>query len=169
MAAGPTFEPLATTTLGSAASSITFSSIPSTYTDLRVVLSNNPTASTGQNVVLTFNNDTATNYSTTLIRGNGSVAVSSALTNRANMSLDNNGTSTTYPNLYELDIFSYAGSTYKTALVSNSSDFNGSGEVTKIVGLWRSTSAINRIDFKYATGSNFSTGTTATIYGIRAA
>ena len=38
MAAGATYEPIATQTLASAAASITFSSIAATYTDLRLVL-----------------------------------------------------------------------------------------------------------------------------------
>ncbi len=59
-----TYEPLATTTLGSAASSVTFSSISGSYTDLVVVFSG--TAGGGNsNLILTFNSDTGSNYSWT--------------------------------------------------------------------------------------------------------
>ena len=63
-----TYEPIATTTLGSAASSITFNSIPATYTDLRVVLVGTTTATA--NCWLTFNSDGATNYSDTFLYSN---------------------------------------------------------------------------------------------------
>ena len=69
-----TYEPIATTTLGSAASSITFSSIPATYTDLRLVLVHTPSASTG-NAQMQFNSDTATNYSYTYRQRIGSGGV----------------------------------------------------------------------------------------------
>jgi hypothetical protein len=65
-----------------------------------------------------------------------------------------------------LDIFSYAGSTFKTTLYTASGDKNGSGAVERGVALYRSTSAINRVDLFGWTG-NLATGTTATLYGIK--
>ena len=156
-----TYEKIATTTLGSAASSITFSSIAASWTDLRLVIVG--TCSSGTSTVdLTFNNDTATNYSMTRLRGDGTSATSARYTTRAYIwvaSLD----STTIPTMGMVDIFSYAGSTYKTLLSSQSADLNGSGTIQNYVGLWQSTSAINTI--KLSAG-NFATGTTATLYGI---
>ena len=62
-----TYEPIATNTLGSAASSVTFSSIPSTYTDLIVVM--NYANSTGlADVFFRFNGDTGSNYSDTILK-----------------------------------------------------------------------------------------------------
>ena len=63
------------------------------------------------------------------------------------------------------DVFSYAGSTNKTTLIINASDDNGSGRIVNTVGLYRSATAISRIDLTTSTG-NFATGTTATLYGI---
>ena len=74
-----TYEPIATQTLGSAAATITFSSIPATYTDLRLVLVGTSTISA--NPKINFNSDTATNYSQTILSGNGSVANSARQTN----------------------------------------------------------------------------------------
>lgn len=161
-----TYEPIATTTLSSAAASITFSSIPSTYTDLRVVLSsiNSNTA----NMYLQFNSDTGTNYSRTYLYGDGSAAGSGRNTNLGNFALGPWNGTTTYPILTTVDIFSYAGSTYKTGLVKTDEDANGSGATTVSVNLWSSTSAITTILIGRTSG-NYNTGTIATLYGIKAA
>lgn len=168
MAAGPTFEPLATTTLGSAASSITFSSIASTYTDLRLIIVEIAAGNYGY-LNLRFNSDTGSNYSGTVLRGNGSTASSARDTSATSLGITYDGIAgSTNPGLYEIDIFNYAGSTYKTLLASSSGDQNGSGFTYKTVGLWRSTSAINTIAIR-ADNWNFAAGTTATIYGIKSA
>jgi hypothetical protein len=164
-----TYEPIATTTLGSAAASITFSSIAATYTDLRVVMTYT-TSVGGEDARVRFNSDTGTNYSITRLRGNGTSASSSRLTSQSSLVLCDNvdiGSSTTIPQLLTFDIFSYAGSTNKTLLSENSSDYNGSGTVTRTVGLWRSTSAITTIAIGTLTAATFSIGTTATLYGIK--
>ena len=75
MAAGSTYTPIATTTASGSASSVTFSSIPSTYTDLVIVADILGAASTAD-AVLRFNSDTTSNYSETVIRGDGSSAAS---------------------------------------------------------------------------------------------
>lgn len=170
VAAGATYEPIATTTLGSAASSITFSSIPNTYTDLRLVLTGY-NASTGNAWMMQYNSDTATNYSFTRLGGTGSAADSGRTTSTARIYIGDiyNNNSNTIPALATIDIFSYAGSTYKTALSNFSGDQNGSGSTISFVSLWRSTSAINTVVLKNDAGANFSAGTTATLYGIKAA
>jgi len=162
-----TYVPIATQTLSTAASSITFSSIPSTYTDLRVVF-------TGTNSVVTdffylFNNDNGANYSSTDIHGNGSAAGSTSLTGESNVDVNaaiGEG-SLTIPQMFTLDIFSYAGSTYKTSLYTWSGDQNGGtySAVARGVSLWRSTAAINSIKLYFASGTLLA-GTTATLWGI---
>ena len=160
-----TYEPIATTTLGSAAATISFTSISSAYTDLRLVVV--PTMSSASSYLkLNFNNDTASNYSDTILAGDGSSAASARDTNATQIWCNQYASnSTTLPACYTIDIFSYAGSTYKTALIATALDKNGSGSVERVVGLWRSTSAINRVDVGNYTG-NLNTGTTATLYGI---
>ena len=66
------------------------------------------------------------------------------------------------------DIFSYAGSTNKTLLITGANDVNGDGSSEKNVGLWRSTSAITSITIHLSSG-NFANASTATLYGIQAA
>lgn len=159
-----TYEPIATTTLGSAASSITFSSIPGTYTDLRLVLVCKNT-SNNSNVRMYFNND-QTNYSITRLYGTGAAAASNRSSNITEISLnDGYNITTAQPQFFSVDIFSYAGSTNKTALVISNQDENGAGEVGRYVGLWRNTAAITRLDLSISAGT-FAVGTTATLYGI---
>ena len=158
-----TYEPIATTTLGSAAADITFTSIPATYTDLRLAFV--ATASTSDNARMQINGDTATNYSRTTIFGDGSTATSNRVTNNAFIGISTVALSTTLPTFFTMDFFSYAGSTNKTCLITHQADKNGSGNVSRIVGLWRSTSAITSIKLYMGSG-NLAAGTTATLYGI---
>jgi hypothetical protein len=159
---------IATQTLGSAASSITFNSIPATYTDLRVVL-----VATGGGTLtkrLQFNSDTApsnTNYSHTQLGGTGSATYSNGENSVFAIRFASNqiGDSSTIPVFSSIDIFSYAGSTYKTVLATTSSDQNGAGYVQRTVGLWRSTAAISSVVLMID-GDTYATGTTATLYGI---
>ena len=162
-----TYEPIATQTLSSTASSITFSSIAATYTDLRLVFVGTATAALTPRI--RFNGDTATNYSYTIIYGDGTSALSTRGTSTAFIpGIYNTSMSTTIPSMVTTDIFSYAGSTYKTCLTTASIDLNGSGSVERNVGLWRSTAAITSVQV-YASTSTFAVGTTATLYGIKAA
>jgi len=161
-----TYEKIASTTLGSATPTIDFTSIGSSYTDLRLIITST-VSSAGQALRIRFNSDTGTNYSHTYLVGDGGGAGSARTANSSFINLDSatSGNSTTIPTLYTFDIFSYAGSTFKTALLTNSGDRNGTGFIANQVNLWRSTSAITSISVYVATG-NLNTGTTATLYGI---
>jgi hypothetical protein len=156
---------IATTTLSSANATITFSSIPATYTDLRLVVTgtSNFTHTTG----MQFNGDTGTNYSETRLEGDGATATSGRNTSISYLRFYG---FTTTPTMFTVDFFSYSGSTNKTSLATTSADLNGSGNVRQYVQLWRSTSAINSISFgpgvSGASGTTYSAGTTATLYGI---
>ena len=162
-----TYDKIATTTLGSAAASITFSSIAASWTDLRLVFVG--TTTTATTLTYRFNNDSSSAYSFTYLSGNGTNAQSGSFTNQTEIY----GVAglATIPIFESLDIFSYAGSTYKTALYNQSYDKNGSGYQSNLVALWRNTSAITRIDIiaQYGSTNTFSAGTTATLYGIKAA
>ena len=162
-----TYDRIATQTLGSSASSVTFSSIPSTYTDLRLVM--NYRSNTGiAGSSIQFNGDTGSNYSETFIRGNGSAASSSRFTNSTYLQVGWQGwATTTIPQFCTVDIFSYAGSTFKTVVGEDNADRNGAGEVVRFVALWRSTSAITSIVVnENAGGGNYAAGSTFTLYGI---
>ena len=170
MAAGATYEPIATQTLGSATSTITFSSIPNSWTDLRLVFV--ATASTGTNALVRFNSDSGNNYSRTYLYGTGSTAASGRQTNVDSINITqytNISQNAGVPSLRTLDIFSYAGSTFKTGLHTEIADQNSAGfdSVLYCVDLWRSTSAITSLSILTGGAATFSIGTTATLYGIK--
>ncbi len=167
-----TYEPIATTTLGSNTYSITFSSIPATYTDLKLVMVGN--GSNGGNICIRFNGDTGNNYSGTFFNANGNSNIgSNRYSNSSYLFVGNSTTAstTTTPRLDVIDIPFYAGSTFKSVLMSisnnhaNSTASNNHVEVG--IGLWSSTSAINEIQFLWNDLSfRYTTGTIATLYGI---
>jgi hypothetical protein len=167
-----TYEPIATTTLGSNAANITFSSISSAYTDLRIVLVVKGDSSTNADLLVQFNSDTGSNYSTTALYTNGSTVTNYRQTSQAFITaatiLFPNLSRGDYRGLGTVDIFSYSGSTNKTLLGTGSNDQNGAGFVSRQVGLWRNTSAINSVKLYPASGT-FAIGDTATLYGIKAA
>ena len=166
-----TYDLIASQTLGSAATSITFSSIAASWTDLRLVFVGK--ASIGATYIgpwIQFNSDTSTNYSYIYFGGNGSAAYSSNFANQSNVTFANNRSiGSTNNALLDINIFSYAGSTYKTILSQLSNDMNGSGSTESLVGLWRSTSAITSIVLNAGYTNGFPSGTIATLYGIKAA
>lgn len=165
-----TYDAIASTTLTTGANTITFNSIPGTFTDLRLVFIGT-VATSGQDLY-TFNGNnpsSGTLYSETWLSGDGSSANTSRTTNFSHFKLTRTSNlSTTIPMLHTYDVFSYAGSTNKTVLGTSSDDQNGSGGVVRSVGLYRNTSAITSITITCSGGGNFATGTTATLYGIKA-
>jgi hypothetical protein len=162
MAAGTTYEPIATTTLGSTTYNITFSSIPSTYTDLILISSGNTLAGPTDNGVR-FNNDSSTTCSLTALYGDGSSAASyrtSATYVPVNGLYWSTGNSTRI-----VQIMNYSNTTTNKTVLARCNN----GNLTSVqVAIWPVTSAINRIDV-FAGGSDFTAGTTFTLYGIAAA
>lgn len=159
-----TYEPIATTTLASAAASITFGSIPNTYTDLRVVMDGS-TGGSAYTLQAQFNSDTGTNYSRTVLRGDGASATSVRATSATSIGIGQFGS---YRALISFDVMSYTSGNYKTVLGQSAEDSNGSGMVYRTVGLWRSTAAVTSVVLT-PSGGDFNAGTTATLYGIKAA
>lgn len=166
MAAGKTYEQIAWTSLGSATNTITFSSIASSWTDLRLVFTGLSTLAT-PSLNIRFNSDATNNYSTRVVSGDGASAVSnSQQNNNYILGFWYGGLSTTYPSTATMDVLQYANTgVYKTLLFSGANDKNGSGNAQSAIGLWRSTAAINRIDI-IASVNNFTAGSTAALYGI---
>ena len=165
MAAGITYEPIATNTLGSAAASVTFSSISGTYTDLVVVVSGNGAVATG--IVMQLNGAT-TGYSLTQLGGNGSAAASNRRTTQSFINLTYSGFFTTSgQSMLIANIMNYANTTtYKTVLVRSGNAANG---LDAIVGLYSSTSAVTSVTIGNDGSGNIAAGTTFTLYGIKAA
>lgn len=165
-----TYEPISTTTLSSATTSINFTSIPATYTDLRIVWVYQTTTG-GSYPIINFNSDAASNYSYITLFGAGSSSGASQYSTNNNTAylISNVAAPTSKWSMSTIDIFSYAGSTFKTLLNTTVGDATSSGNISVGGNLWRSTSAITAIQVKFDSLANMIAGSTATLYGIKAA
>jgi hypothetical protein len=177
-----TYEPIATNTLSSAATSVTFSSIPSTYTDLVLVTSSKSAPSPASDdirIYITLNNDASSGlYSGTVLYGNGTSALSYRETgrNQVDNSIQSATNATAGYAIFTYNIMNYANTTtFKTVLQrsgsnsNNTPSYNAAGTA---VSLWRNTNAITRVDAVAQGGASvvgFAIGSTFTLYGIRAA
>lgn len=165
-----TYEPIATTTVGSSVTTVTFSSIPQTYTDLVIVQS--AFVANQYDSRLQFNGDTATNYSWTVLFGTGSTAGSYRESNKT--ALPTGWYSTIdiapAPSTFIIQIMNYSNATtFKTVLTRGNNAASGRG-VDAIVGLWRKTpEAITSIALSTTAAHQYTSGSTFTLYGIKAA
>jgi hypothetical protein len=170
MAAGSTYTPIATTTLGTAAASVTFSSISGSYTDL-VVISDCSVGSGTLYFGYQVGNgsvDTGANYSYTYLLGSGSAASSGLVSSSTILEpFTNTGANNRLNVITSFENYSNT-TTYKTSLTRSNSP-SDTRAVTASVGLWRSTSAINTIKIFSIAANNFNVGSTFTLYGIAAA
>jgi hypothetical protein len=164
-----TYEPIATTTLGSATSTISFTDISGSYTDIVLIFGYKSNTTNQPTLKLTFNGST-TGYSGTQLTGNGSAAASYRNTSAAFISIARVvGTPTTVGGMATIimNFQNYSNTTtYKTVLARPSAAESG---VESDVGLWQNTAAITQIDITTATSNDFATGSVVTLYGIKAA
>jgi hypothetical protein len=162
MAAGSTYTPIATTTLGSSQTNVTFSSFAG-YTDIHLVISSF-TASGSSNVAMQFNTDTGNNYSFTRMYDNGSAVGSSRAANVPDNYIGDMGTTIA---TVIVDLMSYANTNVnKTCLVRSNV---GGSNVQAWVNLWRNTGAITSIKIYNTGGQSFAAGSMFTLYGLAAA
>jgi len=158
-----TYEPIATLTGTGSSDTLSFTSIPATYTDLVLVI--NGALSTGNNTRMRFNNDTAANYSMTVLSGDGTSA--SSYRDSSQNSFSYIGYTDATISNFIFNIMNYSNTTtYKTFLHRRNLS---TSQVSANVGLYRSTSAINRVDVYSASAATWTTTTTATLYGIKSA
>lgn len=153
-----------TVTVGSGgAANIDFSSIPSTYTDLNLVLSLRPTSQ--DSVYLSFNGSTSS-FTARFVEGSGASASSGSATRYVAFPLTATASTFSSSSIY---IPNYAGSNNKSYSIDSVSEANqATAYADLIAGLWSSTSAINQITISLATGGNtFVQYSTANLYGIK--
>jgi len=161
-----TYTPIATNTLASNTGTVTFSSIPSTYTD--VVLVMNIKGTVDSIPYIRLNSDTGTNYSYTNIEGNGTSATSGRSSSQSFMFITNSSqyTSNNFSFNNISHFMNYSNTSVNKTVLSRT---NAAASATEIyAGLWRSTSAIDTISISAYDGS-LAIGSTFTIYGIKAA
>lgn len=157
-----TYEPIATTTLTSNTTAIVFSSIPSTYTDLICVVVGTHTGSGVAGLYISsINGDTGTNYCTTIIQGDSSAALSYKGNNvdAMNIGLINSAQSNSI-----FQFMNYGNTITHKIVLARGNDANAL--VRQGVGVWRNNSAITSFSVSMST---IASGTTATLYGIKAA
>ena len=171
-----TYTLISSQVLASSATSVTFSSIPGTYTDLVLrtsIRSNN--SGTTDNISITLNGSGGTDYGLTLLKGNGSAGSSAGFTSynyfSASQSVDGNNTTAT--NMFastEIYIPSYASSLSKMISISSATEDNSSSAgfayITADAGSWAGTSAITSIALAPLNGTNFLTKSSFYLYGI---
>lgn len=162
------YESIATATGNGTASSVTFSSIPSTYKSLQLRISYLATAT---KLFLQPNGDTNTaNYARHSLYADGSTVSALGVAASTNPFITNLAadSSTTNPTVVIIDIHDYASTTKnKTVRIFTGIDNNGSGAVNLNSILWMSTTAISSLVIPNQNGNNYNTGSTFSLYGIK--
>jgi hypothetical protein len=168
------YESIATVTVGSGgASSITFSSIPSTYTHLQIRgIYRSNYAGLADNLAVRFNSDTGANYAEHIVRGDGSIVTVYGDPNMTFwIATFDQPAATAGANVFGvdvIDILDYANTNkYKTARNLSGRDNNGDGGVSLSSGLWQSTSAISTILLYPRYGTLMQQYSSFALYGIK--
>jgi len=161
------YESIASIAGTGSSGTITFSSIPSTYTSLQVRMIVNDGA---DNIVnLRINGDTAANYADHQLSGDGSTVLAGGLTGRTSVRYVGRAPSiaSTY-GASIIDIHNYTSTTQnKTVRAFMGRDQNGTGEVYLSSGVWLSTAAVTSLTI-FCSG-NFTTASSFALYGIKGA
>jgi hypothetical protein len=166
------YDSIATVTSSGSSNSLTFSSIPQTYTHLQIrAITRDTGGSYGYNVNMRFNSDSGSNYTYHGLEGNGSSASafgSSSATTQFPFATSSGGAnaSGTFAPIV-CDILDYSNtSKYKVHRTLNGYDDNGSGYIEFRSGVWLNTTAVTSITV-LSTGSNFANNTQFALYGIK--
>lgn len=168
------FESIATTTLTTSTASITFSSIPSTFTHLHIRSIQRATAGAGNygdESALTFNADTGNNYARHNLYGDGASAGAGGTGTNAQISLAVCPRTSVLANSFGvgvIDILDYRNTNkYKTVRSLTGWDANGSGVIIFESGVWMNTNAITSITLT-AYNTAFAQYSSFALYGIKA-
>lgn len=171
-----TYTLISSNVLSSSAASVTFSAIPSTYTDLVLRISARSTRAANSNNFTININGATTNYSYTDLYQSGTTAASSRDTIAGGNTYLYGGTlgaanltANTF-NSIEIYIPSYLASQNKPMSIMNAMENNSTTvyEQHALAGLYSSTTAISSLALKSGDGSfNFDTGSSFYLYGIK--
>lgn len=167
------YFPITTTTLASATASVTFSSIPSTYTHLQIrFLARTARANQEDNIQLRFNSDSGSNYAAHVLYGDGASAgafsdgTSISFNTRSVVAAASSASGVFGSGV--IDILDYANTSKNTTVRSLSGyDANGSGQARLSSGLWMNTAAVTSVTIVSANAANLSAYSSFTLYGIK--
>jgi hypothetical protein len=165
----PSFESIATVTGTGSSGTITFSSIPGTYTHLQLRYLSRGT--TDNVMYLRINSDTGTNYSDHALYGNGTSAatLSDVSNTRIAQFRQSDSATTAQMGVGIIDIHDYASTTKnKTIRALTGYDANGTGIVMLTSGQRINTAAITTLTLN-VDGGFFSSNSTFALYGIKGA
>jgi hypothetical protein len=164
-----TFELIEAKTLTTATASITFSSIPATFTDLKLVMSTRLDSASGATFnYITFNGTTTGYYIRTAEGSGSSTASTNASIRDAGLDQGTSYTSNTFSNT-EIYIPNYTSSNYKSYSVDTVTENNATTAYMELVaGSWSNTAAISSIQISPDTGGrNYVQYSTFYLYGIK--
>ena len=148
------------------ASTMEFTSIPATYTDLLVKVSGRTTNAATSDSVLFYFNGLTTNQTMRRLQGDGSVASSTTSTASQFVVVGATATASTFGNA-EIYVPNYAGSNNKSFSIDAVREDNATATNTQMwAGLWSSSAAITQITIA-GQSTNFVQYSTATLYGIK--
>jgi len=171
---GGDFESIATVTVGSGgASSIEFTSIPSTFAHLQVrMIARTSISGTEDTLIAQLNSDTGSNYAWHGLVGTGSAAVAAAGSSQNHFRtfrVAGNTETASVIGAGVIDILDYADTSKNTTVRTfGGMDGNGNGQATLYSGLWASTSAVTSIKIYANTGPNLLQHSTAALFGVKA-
>jgi len=177
--AGGDFEPIATVTVGSGgASSIEFTSIPSTFAHLQIRAILRTTQSAYySSAIIRLNGDSGSNYAQHNLIGQGSAAYANGGASATSINYGFISANTALTSNFAalvIDILDYESTSKTTTLRlfngyennGNGSSFNG-GMCNLVSGLWTSTAAVSTFAFT-PSGGLFAQHSTAALYGVKA-
>jgi hypothetical protein len=156
-----TYIPIANITLDVASSSVTFSSIPATYSDLVLIINADGTSQT--ELYVRMNGDTDSTYTAVRMQANGTTTASTTYSGTGGMRLNGNGDiMTDFSFNAVIQLLDYSSTDKHKTLLSRTSS---SGGVDANAGRWPSTSAITSVR-AYPNVGSFDVGSTFALYGI---
>lgn len=172
---GGSFESIATVTASGGETSISFTSIPSTYQHLQIrgLYRDTQLSSLARNMIIQFNSDTGANYAYHRLEGTGAAATASGGATQtigliSDAGVGDSATASIF-GASVIDILDYAiTSKYKTIRAFAGVDTNGGGQIGLSSSLWQSTSSITSIQLKPG-NTAFKAGSTFALYGIKGA
>ena len=161
-----TLIPIQSYNLTSASSSVTFSNIPQTYTDLVIKISVRQTAAFPFSTFLLSLNSTTTSFTVRYGEGDGATAASGTSPARYVMYANAANSTTNAFSCGEIYFPEYKSSNFKNYIVDAAGEQNAATSyIDTVSGLWSNTSAITSITFTPASG-NFDTYSSFHLYGI---
>lgn len=163
------YESIASATGTGSSGTITFSSIPSTYTHLQIRFIGRSSSAASSTIKMNFNSDTGSNYANHMLYCDGASPYAAQNVSQTFLrfyGMSYSGLTAGIMSSHVVDILDYANTNkYKTIRTLGGFDANGSGEQGLYSALWMSNTAITSIDLITGAG-NWTTDSSFSLYGI---